>query len=412
MYRKDVLERNIYKMESKEKEADAKPNFAKMAREMGCDYRTAKSAWFKAKDGSESAEAATRRAKPSKIDPFRATIKKKLEKPCTAMALYGFIKTLGYSGGYGLVRNYCRSLGEEAARVATMRFETAPGQQAQVDWKEDMTLRMGDGTPLRFSIFLMVLGFSRAKYVEMTLDRTQPTLMRCMLDAILYFGGSPAEVLFDNMRMVADRSQGEFGQGRINAAFAKDCLFEPLLCKALHPYTKGKAEDLAKLMERLRPYDGEFSSLGELNAIVRRLMDALNSEASQATGRKPSEAIAAERPLLRMPDADAVRRQHLDRPVERKVSWESLVTFEGCRYSVRPKFVGRTVELVAKDGTLTILLGKEIVLTHPITGKRWNFDKQDYIAIMKSKAYRDVPDDQVERAAESNLGIYDRLGAM
>ena len=93
--------------------------------------------------------------------------------------------------------------------------------------------------------------------------------------------------------------------------------------------------------------------------------DGLNSEASQATGRKPSEAIAAERPLLRMPDADAVRRQHLDRPATRKVSRESLVTFEGCRYSVRPKFVGKTVELVAKDGTLTILLGKEIVSPPP-----------------------------------------------
>src|SRR5574344_560688 len=102
MYRKDVLERNIYKMESKEKESDAKPNFAKMAREMGCDYRTAKSAWLKARDGSESAEAATRKAKPSKIDPFRAIIGEELEKPCTAMALYGFIKTLGYSGGYWL----------------------------------------------------------------------------------------------------------------------------------------------------------------------------------------------------------------------------------------------------------------------------------------------------------------------
>ena len=282
MYRKDVLERNIYKMESKEKESDAKPNFAKMAREMGCDYRTAKSAWLKARDGSESAEAATRRAKPSKIDPFRAIIGEKLEKPCTAMALYGFIKTLGYSGGYGLVRNYCRSLGEEAARVATMRFETAPGQQAQVDWKEDMTLRTRDGTPLRFSIFLMVLGFSRAKYVEMTLDRTQPTLMRCMLDAILYFGGSPAEVLFDNMRTVADRSQGEFGQGRINAAFAafaRDCLFEPLLCKAFHPYTKGKAEDLAKLMERLRPYDEEIRFRDE------RAAD-MNFKLSNFPGRK------------------------------------------------------------------------------------------------------------------------------
>ncbi|MCI2069289.1 MAG: IS21 family transposase [Bacilli bacterium] len=370
---------------------------------------------LKARDGSESAASPSRREKPSKIDPFRDVIDMKLEASCKAMAIYGFIRTLGYSGGYGLVRNYCRAAAAEAARVATMRFETAPGRQAQVDWKEDMTLRMRDGTPARFNVFLMVLGFSRAKYIEMTLDKTQPTLMRCMLDAIIYFGGSPAEVLFDNMKTVADRSQGEFGQGKVNsafAAFAKDCLFEPMLCKAMHPYTKGKAEDLAKLMERLRPYDGEFSSLEELNSIVRRLLEGLNSEASQATGRKPSEALLAERPLLRMPDADAARRHHLDVPAMRKVSREALVTFEGCKYSVMPKMIGKTVELTARDGTLTISLGNEIVSTHRITGKRWNFDKQDYIAIMKSKAYRDVPDDQVERVAESNLRIYDQLGAM
>lgn len=409
MYRKDVLERIDYMF----RKGDTKPNFAKLAREMGCDYRTVKKAYESAQDPDSPPDPPSRKAKPRKIDPHLATIKAKVEAGCTYVSVFKFIRDReGYDGCLTSVKYECERIAGERLLQATMRFETAPGVQAQIDWKESMTLRKRDGTTVTFNVFLMVLGWSRARFIELTMDRTQPTLMRCICDGIGFFGGVPSEVLFDNMRTVADRAKGEYGRGKVNAvfdAFAADCLFEPVLCKAFHPYTKGKAEDLAKLMERLRPYDGEFEREDELRDIVSGLLADINSEPSQATGLPPERLLAEERKYLRMPDLAKVLREHAFRPIRRKVSRESLVTFEGRRYSVKPRYVGKTVEVEAKGGELLIYYSNELVSRHRIDGKRFSFHEDDYVEIMKSKSYKGVPDDEVLRIARSNLAIYDSL---
>lgn len=409
MYRKDVLER-IYHMF---KAGDLKPNFARLAEEMGCDYRTVKKAYEAAQGGQASRERETaRRRRPRKVDPFLETIREKVAKSCTYVSIYEFIRKRGYDGCLTSVKYECERIAGERRLQATMRFETAPGVQAQIDWKESMTLHARGGEAVTFNVFLMVLGWSRARFIKLTMDRTQPTLMQCICEGISFFGGSPSEVLFDNMRTVADRARGEYGEGKVNAvfdAFAADCLFEPLLCKAFHPYTKGKAEDLAKLMERLRPYDGEFDSPDELEPIVASLLGDINSEPSQATGLPPAKLLEEERKYLRMPDLRTVLRQHLFRPIRRKVSRESLVTFEGRRYSVKPRFIGKTVEVEVEDGELRLYYNSELVSRHAIDGKRFNFHEEDYVEIMKSKAYKGAPDDEVLRIARSNLAIYDSL---
>lgn len=410
MYRKDVLGRIDYIMNDENFETP--PCFAKVAREMGCDWRTVKKAYERSMAGAADKEP-TRKKGPSKLDPYKDIVAQKAEKHCKAMAIFKFIQKKGYEGGYTTVRNYVNSLAEARAKAAVMRFETMPGLQAQVDWKESMTIRGRDGTPIKFNIFLMVMGYSRAKYIELTLDRSQPTLMRCMLNAFSYFGGAPSEVLFDNMKTVADRAKSEYGRGVVNAAFdsfAKDCLFEPLLCKAFSPATKGKAEDLAKLMERLRVYDGEVDDKTDMSRTVDELRDDLNGEVSQATGMRPVEMLAREKEYLHMPDVEAMVRQHVNKPIMRRVSRESTVVFEGCKYSVRPRFIGKMVEVRPENGFLSIYLSKDIISTHRITGKRFSYKRDDYIEIMKSNAFKDVPDDVIERVAEQNLSYYDTLG--
>lgn len=409
MYRKDVLERIYYMF----KKGDTKPNFAKLAREMGCDYRTVKRAYEAAQDQSPPGERPPRKAKPRKIDPHLETIRRKVEMGCSYVSIFKFIaKEEGYDGCLTSVKYECERIAGERLLQATMRFETAPGVQAQIDWKESMTLRKRDGEAVTFNVFLMVLGWSRARFIELTLDRTQPTLMKCICDGVEFFGGAPSEILFDNMRTVADRAKGEYGRGKVNAvfdAFAADCMFEPVLCKAFHPYTKGKAEDLAKLMERLRPYDGEFDSADDLRGIVEGLMGDINAEPSQATGLPPRALLQEERKYLRMPDLARVLREHAFRPITRKVSRESLVTFEGRKYSVKPRYVGKTVEVEPKGGELLIYHGSELVSRHRIDGRRFSFHEDDYVEIMKSKSYKGVPDDEVLRIARSNLAIYDSL---
>ena len=68
-----------------------------------------------------------------------------------------------------------------------MRYETSPGLQAQVDWKESIRMTSMSGQIYEVNIFLMVLGYSRTKFLKLTSDRTQKTLFNCMNEAFKYF---------------------------------------------------------------------------------------------------------------------------------------------------------------------------------------------------------------------------------
>lgn len=410
MYRKDVLER-IDHMIAKEEIAELKPNFSEIAKQCGCDYRTAKAAFERIKSGGKGGPS--RPPVPSKLDPFKDQIIEKLEIPCTVASIFHFIRKRGYEGGATILKKFCRKYREERIREATMRFETLPGMQAQVDWKEEMKFVDSNGESHTVNIFLMVMGFSRMKYIELTIDRSQDTLMNCILNAIEYFGGAPREILFDNMKTVSDRARGDFGRGVVNERFyefAKDCGFEPLLCRAYRPQTKGKAEALAKLVERLRPYNGEFVGVEGLSSVVDGLRDDLNRGVSLATMRPPIELHEREREHLRMPETDSIREAYLSIPVERKVARDSTVCYRGSRYSVNPRFIGKRVTLSASDGKLLIYINKELVAEHKITGKRFNYSRGDYEAIMKSGAYRDAGDETIEEVAGRNLEAYDLIG--
>lgn len=410
MYRHDVLERVIYRMN--QEDLKQPPNFAELARQLDCDYRTVKAAYLKAKSGIND-DGRTRPPKPSKLDRFKDTIKQKLDECYKVESIFHFIKGQGYDGGRTILKSYCHEIRESQTKLAQMRFETEPGYQAQVDWKENMMLVDRHGRHHVINIFLMILGFSRTKYIELTMDKNQDTLFRCITNGICFFGGAPKEILFDNMKTVADHSRGEFGHGVINEeflTFSRDALFEPVLCRAFRPQTKGKAENLAKIMERLRPYNGEFEDLDELNAIIEQLRLDLNSEISQATGIKPFALLEDEKKYLRMPNVGLLRDTYISRPVERKVSRESMITFCNCRYSVKPRYIGKTVTLEPKNGELYIYLNKEIISVHKLSDRKFNFDREDYIEIMKSNAFRNQPDDMIEEIADRNLAIYDKLG--
>lgn len=126
------------------------------------------------------------------------------------MAAYKFIKKKGYTGKYSLVADFVSKHKDNAVRKAAIRFETSSGLQAQVDWKEDMTIVNKNGEIFKINIFLTVLGYSRLKFIEFTSDRTQETLFRCLMNSFSYFDGVPHEMLFDNMKTVVDHSKTTF----------------------------------------------------------------------------------------------------------------------------------------------------------------------------------------------------------
>ena len=75
------------------------------------------------------------------------------------------------------MRKYVTSKKEKIINELTIRFETIKWYQSQVDWKEKLKLHDVNINEYIVSIFLMVLGNSRYKYIELTFDQTQPTLL-------------------------------------------------------------------------------------------------------------------------------------------------------------------------------------------------------------------------------------------
>ena len=125
---------------------------------------------------------------------------------------------------------------------ATVRFETMPGKQGQMDWGffEDH-LVYEDGKWKKLSCFLMILGCSRIRYIELVTDMSTKTLIRCHQNAFRYFGGYPEEILYDNMKQVVIKrllKQEDSTLNRQFEDFAGFYGFKPILCWPYRGQTK------------------------------------------------------------------------------------------------------------------------------------------------------------------------------
>ena len=138
-------------------------NKAELARRYDCDPRTI-DRYLKIQSGEIKLNEHTREYH-SKLDDYKDLIIHKVDTyGCTAMAVFKFIEKKGYTGKYSIVADFVKRHKDDEVKKATIRFETNPGLQAQVDWKEDMTLVSRAGDEFKINIFLMVLGYSRDRF--------------------------------------------------------------------------------------------------------------------------------------------------------------------------------------------------------------------------------------------------------
>ena len=107
-----------------------------------------------------------------------------------ATRIHELVTAQGYHGSYETVKNYVRSIKVERDRQAYIRFETMPGQQAQVDFAEFCAVHE-NGAEITLYCFIMVLGFSRHMYVEFVRQCTMPVFLDCHMRAFGYFRGVP-----------------------------------------------------------------------------------------------------------------------------------------------------------------------------------------------------------------------------
>lgn len=392
---------------------EIKPNYAALARQYDCDYRTIRQAYVEIQDGKTSKKVEPVKRK-SKLDPFRTIIESKLEINCSAMAIFKFILKKGFTGKYTIVKDYCAKYRDQRVKKATIRVEHTPGLSAQVDWKEEMTLYNTEGKPFRFNIFLYVLPYSKLKYLTLIFERSQDTLFQCLDDAFNHTGGIPAEIWFDNMKQVVDHQKSDFGHPVFNERFrqfSNDAGYHPIACRAFRPQTKGVVEALARTTERLRVYNYEFTDGVELINIVDDLCYDLNHEVSQATDQIPTFKWEAEEKgyLHQLPIN--LLDPYFEEDITRIVSKESMVNFRKCKYSVDPRYIGQTVsiELTNDERHIQIYYNGEMIRAHDITTHQFNYNDHDRVQILGSDLLKGQSTEDIRKYIEAHLSDYDAV---
>jgi transposase len=208
---------------------------------------------------------------------------------------------------------------------ASPRFETSPGEQAQVDWGS-FTVDW-NGRQKRLYAFVMVLGYSRMMYVEFTENERLETLMGCHVRAAAYFGGITATCLYDNMKTVVT-GQDDKGKPIWNArfaAFATHHGFKLQRCKPYRARTKGKVENgVGYVRKNFWPRVQSFTGLEDLNRQARYWLDHVaNVRVHGTTHQRPVDRFRNENLLPLNP----VSFEHVERYV-RKVPSDAMVTYE------------------------------------------------------------------------------------
>lgn len=392
-------------------EGGEKINKSALARQYGCCWRTIDRRINPEKYKYEKKI----RIYNSKLDNFKTIIDEKIENNnVPATGIYFLLKTkYNFEGKYGIVNKYVSSKKKEIIKNLTIRFETVKGYQSQVDWKEKIKLHDIYGNEYVISIFLIILGNSRYKYIELTFDQTQNTLFKCLINSFKYFGGITEEILFDNMKTIVDQAKSSYTKVILNSKaeqFSKDAGFKIITCRPYRPQTKGKVETLAKIMNRLKAFNNEFKNIEELDVIIKKLNYSLNfEEKSQGINEIPNILFQKEKKYLIPVNIDILKNYYIPEKTY-KVSNESMIVYQGIKYSVPIQYVGKQITVLDEDNVIHLYYNAKLIYSYNKNKKyKYNYKEKDYIEILKNSSFDKKTNKEINEFINSNLKSMDLI---
>lgn len=252
-----------------------------------------------------------------------------------------------------------------AETLATVRYETPPGKQLQIDFGERRVSIAGEST--KVFLFVATLGCSRRTYVQAFRHERQSAWLAGLEGAFRYFGGTPREVLFDNARALVTRHDAASREITFNDrlhAFARHWEFRPCACAPYRARTKGKDERGVGYVKANALAGHRFVSWAAFEAHLAWWMrEVADVRIHGTTGEPPIERFrrveaAALRPLDGRPSFQRVRE------LVRKVHSDCCVEIDENAYSVPWRLIGERVRVLVAGGRITIEHGNRTVARH------------------------------------------------
>ena len=393
--------------------SNLKINKSQIARELNVDARTVE----KYINGYKKP---TTRNRLSKIDEFYPIIKELLSDESIQVfyykrVLWQFLKDnynldcaqssfRRYISNHEEFNNYFKKRRKNyASNTAPMRYETAVGQQAQVDWKENMEFVLSDGEVITINIFVIILSYSRFRVYRLSLSKTQDILFSFLNEAFETFGGVPKELLTDNMKTVMDEPRTNYSKGKVNIKFqqfADDYKFKVCPCIAGRPNTKAKVEAPMKLLDEIRAYNGTLN-YSELHQLITKLNNRINSTCHTATGKIPILHLEKEKDFLSELPKAQIRNLYSIKNIPVTVNPQSMIHYKSNQYSVPPEYIGKKLKLQIYDDQLHLYYNTDLVTIHTVKKQKLNYHHEHYVAI--SSLTLKNSHEQIEQIAKNNL---------
>ena len=200
----EVINQNVYG--AVRTLADAGGPKKAIIRQLGLDVKTVRK-WLRRSWAPER-----RRARGRLLDRWREFLQARApEVGFNGLVLTREMTAQENRGGYWAVLKYIAPWRKDwrGDGLPTVRFETRPGEQAQVDWGST-ALYLGD-VRTRVHMFTMVLGFSRRIFARAYRSEGLDPLLDGHAAAFAHFSGRTETILYDNPRTIVTRKDEAAG---------------------------------------------------------------------------------------------------------------------------------------------------------------------------------------------------------
>ncbi len=314
--------------------------------------------------------SAKKSPRPSKLDPYKDLIDQFLQQDpqVHATVILQRIQEAGFDGQISILRDYLsEKRGRSKNPKAFVRFESEPGCQCQIDWGHFGSIQYGN-TKRKLYCMAVIESHSRLLYLEFTHSQRQETLHRCLVNAFRFFGGTPKELVTDNMVTAVIERDGpliRFNESFLE--FLRPFAIVPYACNVRSPHEKGKVEKGAIHYIRYNFFPlRSFDDLEDLQRQADQWRDHIaNIRIHSTTGERPiarfkSQAMRPLPPFL--PDCRDT--------ASAKVYSDFSVRFDANNYTAPPWAIGRQVIVKANTKTLTVYLKNKVIATHARCYKR------------------------------------------
>jgi len=269
-----------------------------------------------------------------------------------------------------------------AEKLATVRFETPPGKQLQIDFGE-RRVRIA-GVSVKVFVFVATLGYSRRPYVQAFQHERQSAWFAGLEGAFRHFGGTPRELLLDNAKALVTHHDPVSGEITLNPklhAFARHWDVRIKACAPYRARTKGKDERGVGYVKANALAGHDFASWAALEAHLAWWMrEIADVRVHGTTGEAPrarfdAAEAAALRPLDGRPSFQQVRE------LSRLVQKDCSVWMEENAYTVPWRLIGERVRVVVADGRVRVEHAGTVVADHAQhAGRRYRSEDAAHMA--------------------------------